>query len=77
MSDALHSEWQRLTELAVRVCGATAACRDYTRTEIGAAIAEILAGYRTYRTYLREDRRDPNAIDRARISAAVAAASLP
>ncbi|HET7503885.1 MAG TPA: malto-oligosyltrehalose synthase, partial [Kofleriaceae bacterium] len=52
MSDALHSELARLTELAARACGASPACRDYTRAEIEAALAELLAGYPTYRTYL-------------------------
>ena len=39
---------------------------------IEAALGEILAGFPVYRTYLREDRRSE--IDRARITAAVAAA---
>ena len=51
MSDALHSELARLTELAVRACGASPACRDYTRAEIEAALGELFAGYPTYRTY--------------------------
>ncbi len=55
LSDALHSELARLTEAAVRACGASPACRDYTRAEIEAAIAELLAGYPTYRTYLGDD----------------------
>ena len=52
MTDALHSELARLTELAVRACGTSAACRDYTRSEIETALAELLAGYPCYRTYL-------------------------
>lgn len=52
MSDALHSELARLTELAARACGASPVCRDYTRAEIETALAELLAGYPTYRTYL-------------------------
>ena len=71
MSDALHSELARLTELAARACGASPACRDYTRGEIEAALAEIVAGYPTYRTYLGDQ---PNEQDRARIASAVAAA---
>jgi (1->4)-alpha-D-glucan 1-alpha-D-glucosylmutase len=73
MSDALHSELARLTELAARACSYSPMCRDYTRTEIETALAEILAGYPVYRTYLTETRRTE--IDRARISAAVAAAA--
>ncbi|HMG54861.1 MAG TPA: malto-oligosyltrehalose synthase, partial [Kofleriaceae bacterium] len=72
MSDALHSELARLTELAVRACGASPACRDYTRGEIEAALAELLAGYPSYRTYLGDDAADP--ADRARIARAAEAA---
>jgi (1->4)-alpha-D-glucan 1-alpha-D-glucosylmutase len=71
-SDALHSELARLTELAVRACGASPACRDYTRAEIEAALAEMLAGYPVYRTYLGEDAADP--VERARIAHAAEAA---
>ncbi|HET9625322.1 MAG TPA: malto-oligosyltrehalose synthase [Kofleriaceae bacterium] len=76
MSDALHSELTRLTELAVRACGASPACRDYTRAEIEAALGEILAGYATYRTYLGdpEAATDDARADRARIAAAAEAA---
>ncbi|HEY0992894.1 MAG TPA: malto-oligosyltrehalose synthase, partial [Kofleriaceae bacterium] len=55
MSDALHSELARLTELAARACATSPTCRDYTRAEIEAALAELLAGYPTYRTYLGGD----------------------
>ncbi len=72
MSDALHSELARLTELAVRACGASPACRDYTRGEVEAVLAELLAGYPTYRTYLGDERED--AADRARIARAAQAA---
>jgi (1->4)-alpha-D-glucan 1-alpha-D-glucosylmutase len=75
MSDALHSELARLTELAVRACGASPACRDYTRAEIEAALAELLAGYPTYRTYLGDAGAAPSdPVDRARIARAAAAA---
>lgn len=56
MTDALHSELARLTELAARTCAASPTCRDYTRAEIETALAELLAGYPTYRTYLGPDR---------------------
>jgi (1->4)-alpha-D-glucan 1-alpha-D-glucosylmutase len=76
MSDALHSELARLTELAVRACGASPACRDYTRAEIETVLAELLAGYATYRTYLGGDDPDApdTAADRARIAEAARAA---
>ena len=72
MSDALHSEVARLTELAVRACAASPTCRDYTRSEIETHLAEVLAGYPTYRSYLTPERRLE--VDRARLAAAVAAA---
>ena len=68
MTDALHSELVRITELACRACGASPACRDYTRTEIETALAEIFAGYSTYRTYPGDSHA------KVRIAAAVAAA---
>lgn len=72
MGDALHSELARLTELAVRACATSPACRDYTRTEIEAALAELLAGYSSYRTYLGEGGGDADG--RARIARAAEAA---
>ncbi|MBA3451917.1 MAG: malto-oligosyltrehalose synthase [Deltaproteobacteria bacterium] len=72
MTDALHSELARLTRLAVRACGASPACRDYTRTEIEVALAEVLAGYPVYRTYLGGEQRTIE--DRARIAHATTAA---
>jgi (1->4)-alpha-D-glucan 1-alpha-D-glucosylmutase len=87
MSDALHGELMRLTELAVRACAASPTCRDYTRAEIEVALAEILAAFPVYRTYGSETRSsEPEGsgadslharereIDRARIAAAVTAA---
>ena len=72
MTDALHAELARLTELACRLCAVSPACRDYTRDEVQTALAEVLAGYSTYRTYLGE-RSDE--IDRKRIADAVRAAA--
>ncbi|HET7504886.1 MAG TPA: hypothetical protein VFK02_27875, partial [Kofleriaceae bacterium] len=48
------------------------ACRDYTRAEIERVLAELLAGYSTYRTYFGEGEADP--ADRARIASARRAA---
>jgi (1->4)-alpha-D-glucan 1-alpha-D-glucosylmutase len=72
MTDALHAELARLTELAVRACAASPTCRDYTRAEIEAALAALLAGYPVYRTYLGG--ANARADDRARIAAAARAA---
>jgi (1->4)-alpha-D-glucan 1-alpha-D-glucosylmutase len=69
MTDALHSEIERVTELAVRACATSPLCRDFTRPEIRTALSEILAGYPVYRTYLGEGTAAPE--DRARITAAV------
>lgn len=74
MTDALHSELARATELAVRACAASPACRDFTRAEIEDVLAELLAHYPAYRTYLgsavrdiatREIERDRELLDRA------------
>jgi (1->4)-alpha-D-glucan 1-alpha-D-glucosylmutase len=70
MTDALHSELARLTELAARAAATSPACRDYTRGELEVALGELLAGYPCYRTYLGE----PGAVGRERIARAVAAA---
>jgi (1->4)-alpha-D-glucan 1-alpha-D-glucosylmutase len=72
MTDALHAELARLTQLAMRACATSPTCRDYTRAEIAAALAEILAGYETYRTYLGEPAHGPE--DRPRIARACQAA---
>lgn len=71
MSDALHSEIERVTELAVRACATSPLCRDFTRSEIRTALGELLAGYPVYRTYLGEGPPDP--MDLARISIAAEA----
>jgi (1->4)-alpha-D-glucan 1-alpha-D-glucosylmutase len=72
LGDALHSELARLADLAVRVCAACPSWRDFTRAEIEAALAQILAGYPVYRTYGRPD-GEMTPIDRDRIASAVAA----
>lgn len=68
MTDALHSELERVTDLALRACKSSPACRDYTRAEIQTVITELLAAYPVYRTYLGEGAAAPE--DGARISAA-------
>ncbi|MEJ7602979.1 MAG: hypothetical protein WKG01_34145 [Kofleriaceae bacterium] len=70
MGDALNSELSRLTELAVRACGVSVACRDYTRDEIRTALGEIFAGLRAYRTYGGEH---PDPEGRERLAIAVRA----
>ncbi len=74
MSDALHSEIERITELAVRACATSPLCRDFTRSEIRTALSEILAGYPVYRTYLGDGPVDP--ADLARIATATEAARV-
>lgn len=77
MSDALHSEVARLTELAVRVCASSPACRDYTRAEIGAVLAELLAGYPVYRTYFGTGDDAPADHERLAHAAEAAKAARP
>lgn len=72
LSDALHSELARLAELAYRACAASPACRDYTRGEVESALAQILAGYPVYRTYL-DGTHGATGLEHAQIAAAVAA----
>ena len=74
LSDTLHGEVARLTELAARACGASPACRDYTRGEIETTLVEILAGYPVYRTYGRPE--DADVIARAVDAAAAAQPDL-
>lgn len=75
MTDALHSELARLTELAARATATSPACRDYTRGELEIAIGEILAGYPCYRTYLGErGPGEPSRVGRDQLARAVAAA---
>jgi (1->4)-alpha-D-glucan 1-alpha-D-glucosylmutase len=73
MSDALHAELARLTELAVTACAASPACRDFTRAEIETTLGALLASYPVYRTYLGSAHARPE--DRARIATAAREAS--
>ena len=65
MSQVLHSELARLTTLALAACRDSPACRDFTSTEVEAALAELLAGYTTYRTYGGDRERIATAAARA------------
>ncbi|MDX2087808.1 MAG: malto-oligosyltrehalose synthase [Kofleriaceae bacterium] len=73
MSDALHAELARLTELAVRACASSPTCRDFTRAEIETTLSALLASYSVYRTYLGS--AHARSEDRVRIAAAARAAS--
>ncbi len=77
MTDALHSELARLTELAFRACGSSAACRDYTRVEIEDALAEILAHYPVYRTYLGTPRTVETTVRVTRVANDIATGRTP
>lgn len=77
MTDALHSEIERLTELAVKTCATSPLCRDFTRVEIRTAVSELLAGYPVYRTYLGEGAAPPEDRERIAIAAAAARAARP
>ncbi|MFP4204940.1 MAG: malto-oligosyltrehalose synthase [Spirochaetaceae bacterium] len=53
MDELLGSDLNRLTELAMGVCERHRRYRDYGREEVWKALAEIVASYPVYRTYVR------------------------
>jgi (1->4)-alpha-D-glucan 1-alpha-D-glucosylmutase len=73
MRDDLAPELARLTRLLLAVCDEHWSQRDRTRSELRVALAELIASFPTYRTYVHPDRAVTEP-DRERISAAVAAA---
>ncbi|HET7482304.1 MAG TPA: malto-oligosyltrehalose synthase [Actinomycetota bacterium] len=73
MRTELSTDVDRLADLFVQVCEANRDLRDYTRREIRSAIAETLASFPVYRTYVR--RGDVDLTDEHRIGTATAAAA--
>lgn len=53
--EVLAADLTRLTDLLVRVCEGQRRYRDYTRRELRDALAEVLASYPVYRTYVVAD----------------------
>lgn len=52
MADSLAADIARLTSLFVTVCERHRAYRDYTRSELAAALEEVIASMAVYRTYV-------------------------
>ena len=73
MTDELAPELERLTRTLLAVCDAHRTQRDRTRAELRSALAEILACFPVYRTYLQPDRPVADT-DERNVWAAVAAA---
>ncbi|MBV8462949.1 MAG: malto-oligosyltrehalose synthase, partial [Acidimicrobiales bacterium] len=73
VAEDLAPEVERLARMLFSVCDGHRYHRDRTRTEVRAALQEVLAAFPVYRTYVQADRpvRDE---DRQRIEAAVKAA---
>jgi len=52
LRQVLAADLNRLTELAVQICERHRRYRDYTRYELREVLAEVLASYPVYRTYV-------------------------
>ena len=68
--DLLRADLDRLTALAVEICEGRRHQRDRTRGELRDAIAELLAAFDVYRTYVRAEAGVVRPEDVARIDAA-------
>ncbi|HEX2057278.1 MAG TPA: malto-oligosyltrehalose synthase [Actinomycetota bacterium] len=79
MREALASDVERLTALAVDVSESHRRYRDYTRHELREAIRETIAAFPVYRTYLDTRTREPSPQDVGYVQEAVeeAAARRP
>ncbi len=53
MREALAADLRRVVELAMAVCGHHRRYCDYTRSEVAGAVAELVACFPVYRTYVR------------------------
>ncbi len=71
MSGELAAETNRLTCLLAQVCAAHRRHRDHTRRVLGDALAEVIAAFPVYRTYVQPGRPVADA-DRTRVQEAVA-----
>jgi (1->4)-alpha-D-glucan 1-alpha-D-glucosylmutase len=60
MRTELATDLERLTDLFVLVCESNRNYRDYTRRELRSALAETLAAFPIYRTYVRAGVIDPS-----------------
>jgi (1->4)-alpha-D-glucan 1-alpha-D-glucosylmutase len=73
METELATDLERLTDLFVEVCEGYLRHRDYTRPELRLALAESIAAFPVYRSYVRNER--PSEQDQRVIQEAVALAS--
>src|SRR5205823_806986 len=72
--ELLAADLNRLAELFVQIVQQHRRFRDYTRHELREVLAEALAAYDVYRTYVDADTRTVTEADRERVSRAVAEA---
>ncbi len=73
MGEVLAADLNRLTHLLVAVCEASRRYRDFTRHELHEVLAETIAAFDVYRTYVRPG-QEPSAADEAHLSSAIKAA---
>jgi (1->4)-alpha-D-glucan 1-alpha-D-glucosylmutase len=67
----LAADLNRVTDLLVRVCEGNRRYRDYTRRELRDALAEVLASYPVYRTYVAAERGEVHDLDLAYVLEAI------
>ncbi|HET8646724.1 MAG TPA: malto-oligosyltrehalose synthase, partial [Vicinamibacteria bacterium] len=75
LHDVLGGDLSRLTAHLLEVCERHRQHRDYTRHELHEALRELMAALPVYRTYVRAEQGALGDDDRARIDAALAAAT--
>jgi (1->4)-alpha-D-glucan 1-alpha-D-glucosylmutase len=71
LRDVLGSDVNRLTALLMEVCARHRRHSDYTRADLHAAVAELIADFPVYRTYVRAPQGPVSAADARRIGEAV------
>ncbi len=71
---SLAADFERLTASFVEVCEGRLHYRDFTRPQLRSALAETMASFGVYRTYVRPD-GSTSAEDRRAVTSAIAGAS--
>jgi (1->4)-alpha-D-glucan 1-alpha-D-glucosylmutase len=74
LGELLDADLSRVTNTLTELCERRRRHRDHARGDIRTALAEVLARFEVYRTYIRPPDA-PTDADRARVQAAVAAAA--
>src|SRR4051794_40131825 len=72
LRQVLAADLHRLTDVLVRVCERNRCYRDYTRRELRDTLAEVLASFPVYRTYVEPDPPTVTDQDRAYVEEAIA-----